>query len=57
MKNTTIISIHRLPYAAILAFLVQNPPVAIVENELHTASNQLIHAIRSNTVSTNVRPT
>lgn len=42
MKNTTIISIHRLPYAAILAFLVQNPPVAIVENELHTASNQLI---------------
>lgn len=57
MKNTTIISIHRLPYAAILAFLVQNPPVAIVENELHTASNQLIPAIRSNTVSTNVRPT
>ena len=42
---------------AMLELRVQNPPVAMVENELQTASNQPIPTIFSSTVWISVNPT
>lgn len=57
MKNITMNSTPALLNDAMLELRVQNPPVAMVENELQTASNQPIPTIFSSTVWISVNPT